>query len=169
MASPKDIRAAVLKAFGKVRYLHYDAGILVKHQAHFVLAVPTNQIDAWVKQQLQPDVKSITVGVGIMAATVKAGPDGRFGTPDDVTRILPKSQMKQAEKKEREEESDSSSSLTSNDAPPIILCPECGEGWEACDCGCIWCPFCGYEIPSQTTRGRAMHIKSKHPEVDWEE
>jgi len=49
----------------------------------------------------------------------------------------------------------------------VLRCSKCDEIWEDCSCGHVWCPYCGHEPPSGTQRGLDMHVKAKHPEIDW--
>jgi hypothetical protein len=44
----------------------------------------------WPKPHPQVVPKKVEVDVGVMKATVTAGPDGKFGTPDDKATLTPK-------------------------------------------------------------------------------
>lgn len=48
-----------------------------------------------------------------------------------------------------------------------LRCSRCRDIWEDCNCGLVWCPYCGFEPKSGTQRGLDMHIKARHKDIDW--
>ena len=144
------------RVYGSGTWAMGDQGITVNGQ----LKIPKARIKIWLAQQRSAMAHMPMVPIirpRPLSIPKRPLDPSVFSTGDDAA-VTPMPFLKKPTASEKKGKPEKTKALT---------CPKCNEIWEDCDCKHVWCPYCGYEPPSGTQRGLDMHVKAKHPEIDW--